>query len=82
MKTDINIHGDDYMVISTDLAKKAIEGEMSLEEAKNNVAPWPNGEPIWWEVVTDLDGMVLWMNNMDGEIILLSPFDNSYYRIF
>ena len=79
---NIKLYGDDYEVISTELAKKAIEGEMSLDEAKDGVGPWPNGEPIWWEVVSDLDGMTLWMNNMDGEIILLTPVKNSFYRVF
>ena len=82
MKTDIKICGDDYQVISTELARKAIEGEMSLHEAEEGVEPMPNGDPIWWEVVSDIKGMVLWMNNMDGDIILLSPMDKSYYRVF
>ena len=81
MKT-INLYGDDYKVISTELARKAIEGEMSLDEAEHDASPWPNGEPIWSDIVTDLDGMTLWINNMDGEIILLSFFDESYYRTF
>lgn len=81
MKT--HIYGFDYEIVSTESALLAVRDSYTFHEIDDPDAR-PESEQIWWRVaqlgVNDRETM--WMNNMDGEILIITDGPESYYRIF
>lgn len=78
-----HIYGYDYEVVSTESAKRAILNCSAFHEVKDlpthSDKVW---EQIWWKVAVLNEHDELWMNNCDGEIIILTDGPESYYRVF
>ena len=76
-----HIFGEDYQVVSTASALRAINefyGFQWVEDPKGT----PYDEQVWWQVGIFSDRSELWMNNCDGEILIITKGDESYYRRF
>lgn len=81
-----HIYGYDYEVVSTESAKRAILNRIAFNEIDEHTSPEPASgefwEQRWWDVAKLNEHDELWMNNCDGEILILTDGPESYYRRF
>ena len=76
-----HIYGYDYEVVSTETATLAIKDFYAFCEVEDYDAT-PCDEQIWWHVADLNDHEAMWMNNCNGEILILTDGPESYYRRF
>ena len=76
-----HIYGFDYEVVSTETAMLAIKDFYTFHEV-DELDAVPSTEQIWWRVAELNDHETMWMNNCDGEILIITDGPESYYRIF
>ena len=81
MRNQVFKFGADYEVVSTESAKRAINDQYTFDQVDEPSA-CPYDEQVWWQVGIFSDGSQLYMNNMDGEMLIVTDGPESYYRTF
>ena len=76
-------NGQEVLTIPKNLVKYIIANQTSIEESLYNKTVEKGTEPIWWKVIDINDDEELWMNNLDGEMVIINnEEDTSYYTNF
>ena len=76
-----HIYGFDYEVVSTETAELAVKDFYTFSGIDDPDFE-PHTEQIWWRVAEMNAHETMWMNNCDGEILIITDGPESYYRIF
>lgn len=77
----VYMYGQFWRPIPTTVAETALKSQISVGDAEDGEEK-ASTECIWWRVLSPSPTEELWMNNCDGENILLTNGDTSYYQVF
>ena len=68
--------GRDWCTIPKGLVQYIINNEASIENSINDGTVRKREESVWWYVIDAAFGEQLWMNNLDGEMVLIDKNSN------
>ena len=79
----VHKNGHDWCTIPKVLAKYIIGNDASVIKSIADKTVEERDEYVWWQVININDDEELWMNNNDGEMVIINnKEDTAYYTNF